>query len=485
MHRLYYHEAEEGVYFAAEAKAILAIKPTLRAVDPQGFGELVSCGCVLNNRSLFAGIQLLPQGAAWTFRAGLIEKKKTYFDAQQWEQQETSAPEHYYQELLAILAQNLPRYFHGAERIGMSLTGGLDTRMIMAWQKASAGSLPCYSFGGMFRDSRDVAVAREVARVCGQPHSVIRLGSDFLSRFSDYAERAIYLTDGCVGVNHAVDLYLNKLAAEIAPVRMTGNYGGEVLRGVRAFKWVPPAAGLFTEEMLPYFAMAENTYAEITRAHPLSFAVFRQAPWHHYGLLALEQTEVLLRTPFLDNDLVRTVFRAPREALANQSISLRLIEDGDSALAHIPTDLGLSMQPDFLSESRRRVLEFLFKAEYAFDVGMPQWLARVDHLLWPLHLDRFFLGRHKFAHFRIWYRDVLSKYVQEILLDSRSLSRPYIERTMLKRIVLQHVKGERNFTRAIHNLLSLELINRLLADPTTRLEPIPQQLPAVLGQKAS
>ena len=39
----------------------------------------------------------------------------------------------------------------------MSLTGGLDTRMIMAWQKSPPRSLPCYSFGGMFRDCQDVA----------------------------------------------------------------------------------------------------------------------------------------------------------------------------------------------------------------------------------------------------------------------------------------------------------------------------------------
>ena len=40
----------------------------------------------------------------------------------------------------------------------MSLTGGLDTRMIMAWQKADPGSLPCYTFGRMFRECQDVHV---------------------------------------------------------------------------------------------------------------------------------------------------------------------------------------------------------------------------------------------------------------------------------------------------------------------------------------
>ena len=58
----------------------------------------------------------------------------------------------------------------------------------------------------------------------------------FSRKFPRYAERTVYLTDGCVEVSHSPDLYVNELAREIAPVRMTGNYGGEVLRRVRAFK---------------------------------------------------------------------------------------------------------------------------------------------------------------------------------------------------------------------------------------------------------
>ena len=118
----------------------------------------------------------------------------------------------------------------------MSLTGGMDTRMIMAWHKAVPGSLPCYTFGGMFRDCQDVVVARQVARACRQPHEVVGVGDEFLRRFSEYAERTVYLTDGCADVTRAPDLYVNEKAREIAPVRMTGNYGGEVLRRVRAFK---------------------------------------------------------------------------------------------------------------------------------------------------------------------------------------------------------------------------------------------------------
>jgi asparagine synthase (glutamine-hydrolysing) len=95
---------------------------------------------------------------------------------------------------------------------------------------------------------------------------------------------------------------------------------------------------------------------------------------------------------------------------------------------------------------------------------MPQWLAKIDHVFSPLHLEHLFLGRHKFAHFRIWYRNGLSNYVREMLLDSRALSRPYIERKGLDALVRRHLKGNGNYTNEIHTLLTLELIHRIFLD---------------------
>jgi asparagine synthase (glutamine-hydrolysing) len=466
MHRIYYHESKEAVYFAAEAKAILKIHPELKSADSRGLGELVTCGCVLENRTVFKGIHILPPASAWLLREGSVERKSAYFQPQQWEDQTPLEPESYYLELRDIFAQNLPRYFNGKEQIGMSLTGGLDTRTIMAWQQCPPGSLHCYTYGGMFRECRDVQVARQVANVCQQPYHVIPVGDEFLSCFPHYAERSLYLADGCIDVFRSPDLYVSERAREIAPVRMTGLYGDEILRYHRAFKPMDLSLGLFHSDFLSYVCKAKATYSELLYQHPLSFSVFQQAPWHHYPILALEQTQVTVRTPFLDNDFIRTVFRAPLAASANNDLRVRLIGDGNSVLQHIQTDRGFGgRRGQFLATASRSFLEFTFKAEYAYDYGMPQWLAWSNYLLSPLQLERLFLGRHKLLHFRIWYRDALSAYVQEMLLDPRTLSRPYIERKGLEAIVRAHLKGDRNYTMEIHRILTLELLHRLFLDP--------------------
>jgi asparagine synthase (glutamine-hydrolysing) len=471
MHRLFHHQSKDAFYFAAEAKAILAVRPETRRLDPRGAGEFLACGCTLEGRSLFQGIHLLPAGSKWVFRNGSPIEKGTYFEPKEWEAQDPLEPEPYYAEMRGVFSRNLPRYFQGREPIGMSLTGGLDTRLILAWQRPQVGSLPCYTFAGMFHDCYDVIVARKLAAMCGQRHEEIPLTKEFLARFAHYAERTVYLTDGYVDVGLSPDLYLNERAREVAPVRMTGLYGSEVLRGVRAFKPEQPQPGFVAPEFLRYTQQASDTYDGVCKGHPASFAIFKQAAFYHCSLLSLEQTQNSVRTPYLDNDLVKTVFRAPRAEQGD--ISLRLIKDGNRDLLRVPTDRGVGGNGGSLLRAASRAFrEFQFKTEYAYDMGMPQWVARVDHAFSPLRLERFFLGRHKILHFRVWYRDALSGYVREMLLDPRTLARPYFDRKSLEAMVQRHLKGDRNHTNAIHKAITLELIHRLFLDAGSFAPPV-------------
>ena len=332
----------------------------------------------------------------------------------------------------------------------------------MAWHKAEPNSLPCYTWGSTYRDHEDVKIGRRVAEVCQQPYQVITAGSEFLSKFAHYAERTVYLTDGCVDLNRSPDLYVQEKVREIAPIRMVGTYGSEILMQTVMFKACAPSAGLYGP-ISKEIGAAIDTYRDARQAHPITFIAFRQSPWHHYGVLGLEQTQVGIRSPFLDNEVVKTAYRAPGpDTLAtNAKVRARLIREGNPALAKIRTDRGSG---GFNSALTHLYLEFFFKAEYAYDTGMPQWMARIDHTFAPLHLERIWLGRHKPFHFRIWYRDQLNDYVRQMLLDDRALARPYVTRADVERVVNGHLRGDQNHTDEIHRLLTLELAHRLFIE---------------------
>jgi asparagine synthase (glutamine-hydrolysing) len=464
VNRIYYHEDASGFYFSSEAKALLKILPGTRQLDLRSLGELLSCDAVLQNRSLFSGISLLPPGSAWVFSRGEPVKKKTYFKQDAWESQPEFSESEFYEKLKETWARVLPKYFTGKESIGLSLTGGVDSRMILAWAPRSPGTLPCYTWGGAYRDCADVKIARRVAKLCHQPHNTIPVGAEFLSQFRDFAEKAVYISDGTMDVTGSVDLYVQRLARQIAPIRVNGVCGGEILRRLVMFKPNPPQRDLFDPELARPFQEAAVTYASELQGHRLSFTSFKQAPWYMASKFAVERSQVTYRTPYFDNDLVALAYQTPAKLLNNEP-ALRLIADGNPGLGKIGTDRGLAFRSiPGVTQALHQYQEFTFKAEYAYDYGMPQWLAKLDHIFASLHLEKLFLGRHKVAHFRVWYRDELSQYLKEMLLDSIPLETPYLRARALKKMLEEHINGRRNYTSEIHKILTLESIQRKLID---------------------
>lgn len=464
--RIYFHENTDGFYFGSEAKALLKVLPQLRQLDMMSFGEFFSFGCALKNRSLFSGVRLLPAGSAWAFSRNEAVRKTSYFERGVWENQPALSVPEYYERVKGTFTRVVPRYFRGQQPVALSLTGGLDSRMILAAAMPSPGSLPCYTFGGMYRDCADVRLARRAVHICQQSHRVIPLTQDFFAQFPVLSERSVYETDGAMDVSGAVELCVNCQARQVAPVRMTGNYGSEILRGNVVLKVDPLDRPLFDAAFLPAMDRAAVTFAhEQKKMGRTSFIVSQQLPWHHYARLAIEQSQLTVRSPFLDNELVALAYQAPSSLAVNKTLAHRYIADRQPALAAIPTDRGV-VGRDGSSGGKLAIFrqEFMPRAEYIFDYGMPQWLARLDRFIAPLHVEQLFLGRQKFYHFRIWYRDELAQHVKDVLLDPRTLSRAYLNRPRVEEIVTAHVTRRGNYTREIHKLLTSEIIMRRLIE---------------------
>lgn len=466
--RVYVRNGVDGLSFASEAKALLAAFPELRRVDSRGLGEFFSVGCVLQDRTLFSDITLLPPGSVWTLQADGRVDKRRYFTPAAWEQQSSLPPEEFCERLTHLFSKIVPRYRRETGSVAMSMTGGLDSRMILAWAQAKSGELPCYTFGGPYRDCADVRLGRRLAALAGQPHRTIPIGADFFPQFLALAERTVELSDGTMDVSGAVELYANRIAKTIAPIRLTGNYGSEILRSNVAFRPRALDLGLFAPEFHPHLAAAAETYRSEAQGHRLSFIAFKQVPWHHHARLSVEAAVLEPRSPFLDNALVELAYRTPAGWEKSAVPALRVTAAGNSAFAPVPTDRALRLRPvPVQSPIAHRWQEFTAKVEYAWDYGMPPWLVKASRPLRALHPERAFLGHHKFYHFRPWYRGPLAGSLAPLRLDLGRLPACYAS-GVPQRLVNSHVAGRENRTLDLHRLLTLHFINRLLATPPCR-----------------
>jgi asparagine synthase (glutamine-hydrolysing) len=129
--RIYCHESDGDFYFASEAKALLRVLPELREFDPEGVAQFLTFGSTLDWRTIFRGVQILPGGSLWTFENGSCRKEK-YFSPETWETQPQLSSGDFEGKFQETFKKILPRYFSTDSKIGIALTGGLDTRMIMA-----------------------------------------------------------------------------------------------------------------------------------------------------------------------------------------------------------------------------------------------------------------------------------------------------------------------------------------------------------------
>ena len=157
MERIYWHENRDGILFASEAKALLQVLPELRAFDHEGVSQFLAFGCTLEQRTLFRDVQLLPGASLWSFEDGKSHKGK-YFSAANWENQPVLSVGLFECEFQATFRRILPRSFESRSKIGISLTAGLDTRMIMACLPQLEEKPVCYTFSGD-RDTLDARIS--------------------------------------------------------------------------------------------------------------------------------------------------------------------------------------------------------------------------------------------------------------------------------------------------------------------------------------
>jgi asparagine synthase (glutamine-hydrolysing) len=459
--RVYYHEGRDGVFFASEAKALLRVVPALRALDEKGVAQLFQWGCTLGARTLFRDVSLLPGGSVWTFEDRAPSKSR-YFTPSNWESQPPLSPDAFEASFEGTFRRVLPRYFESGTAIGLSLTGGLDTRMIMACLPDVPGRLVCYTFAGEDGETHDARIAARVASACGLPHHMVRLGPAFFSDFGSLADRTVYITDGTLGVCGSHEIYLNRQARDLAPVRLTGNVGSEILRGVTTFKPLGLAVDLLAPEYRRHLLEA-GVNGLSGSVHPVARAAFEEVPWQLSGLAQAGRSQVSTRTPYLDNELVGLAFRVPDRLRRSRLPTLHLLSRSHPQLRAIPTDRGES-----LSRSRpgARVQSLVgrltFKLDYWYQEEAPRWLPFLDASLSRLPARLWPFGFHRYLSYRRWFRRQLADYVRDRLGDALRRRNVLWHEPFLRGLATEPTRDSTSHLREINLVLTVEAIDRLL-----------------------
>ena len=470
MERIYWHETGDAFYFASEAKALLRVLPELREFDREGVAQFLGVGCALAGRSLFRDIQLMPGGSRWVFENSSV-RRENYFSPAAWESQPKLSATDYEAQFRATFQKTLPRYYEAESKVGIALTGGLDTRMVMAVQPHDPQRETCYTFTGSTGQTMDDRVAARVAAACGLEHRLLRLGPDFFSSFAAHADKTVFITDGCSGVLGAHEIYLHQLARPLASLRLTGNYGSEIYRSVSTFKPLGLAPQMFHPDFLPVVNAAAGQLAA-QRKHPDTFAAFQEVPLSLFGNLAAGRSQIGFRTPYLDNELVALTYQCPANLKKSSLPAIRLVKACSPALDRIPTDRGfISDRSDPEIFLRRVFAEVTFKLDYCSNAGLPRPFGLLDPVFKPVVKALGIAGRHKFLKYSTWFRESLAPFVSERIAVAQKAATGFWNAEALGQLARQHLAGAKDFPTELNAALTLESLERqLFRDLPRRLQ---------------
>jgi len=460
--RLYLAQTGDDYYFASEAKALLRVLPETRGFAEDGVADFLSFGCTAENRTLFRGIHLLPGGSIWTFRNGQCQRQR-YFTPTEWESQPTLDERELQTEFDRTFESALPKYFANPKDLGVSLTAGLDSRLVMAG-RPHAGSPICYTYEGGRGETRDARLARNIAHAAGYDHRLVRLGADFFADFSEHFERTVLLTDGTFGATGAHELYLSRAARSLAPIRLTGVFGGEILRGVSTFNF------LRLDRRLLSHGIAARKELPTANDHPVTAAAFKEIPWSIFGSLAACRSQLRFRTPYLDNDVVALAYRIPATQSASSEAMLGMIRRKDPTLATIPTDMGLLANRSPLTSAQRLFARATFKLEYWCNDGMPHRLSPFESIMDRVSAGVALFGRHKYLRYRRWFRRELADYLRDALNSASIRESGFWEKKFIDQLAEAHIAGRGNFIQEISAVLTLDAVQRLLLGASNFVE---------------
>jgi asparagine synthase (glutamine-hydrolysing) len=459
MGRIYFHASSNEFLFASEAKALLKIRPALQVIDPEKLAEYLRYNCVLGDRTLFPGIAILPKASAWSFEQNVSPRKQQYFDFIEWENQPRLEDETFYDRWADTVARVFPRYAREGDKVAISSTAGLDTRLLMAGLRGEIKQHPSYTFNGAWGELFDVRTSRKTASIYHQPHHCISINERFLRSFADYARRAVHISDGTHDAFGAHDVFFNEIAREIAPIRLTGKFGSEIVRIRRLIPSSNYRPGFLRGELqmlveqLPTFA---NTNP---RGNALTRVVTEEIPWHEHARVAVEQSQLVLRTPYMDNDLVKLMYQAPNGSRAAGDLQERYVRERAPEFARSITNMGrFTTRNRLVTKLAYYLFWALFKVEYIYLYATPHWATRLDSKLERWHLERLLSGRQKWEGYRIWLKTAFAPFLRDMLSDSKADYTRFFDYKTVLQMVERHTAGTHNYLEELNKVLTVQLI---------------------------
>ncbi len=482
----------ERIILASEAKTVLKGLAEHPKLNEEAIPEFFAFSYLLGGKTFFANVRKIPPATLLIYEANEDNLHfSRYWDFSLKKYDRTIPLFDYLKEFNRLMMRAVKRRVSDCEKVGVFLSGGLDSRVIAAFASELSIPVVTYTFG--VEGCEEQLIASEVADALGLENIFLEIPSNFIS---DFARFIVYGGDGMIRIrdSHFISL-LERIQGRVDAV-LLGTFGGDMtcrpegrlpdkmLKFRNKKQVIDFLFNYYTSvvsNVLPVSeqrkAFKEQFFSKIQGKTRKNFAnTFAEIPfdsatdigdyWEYrnreprYIFHASQHMNWFLDTrhPYMDNDLVEFfTFRFP--------IQLRRREV-----------FGVTFEDTFLQKALN--LRFPHLSQITWHSFKPE-----SNLLQVLAVKGIRFIQQNFAHFlekiirrRVptlaidfrgyneWLRTGSREFVLNTLLDKRTLNRPYFREDFIKKAIANHMNYRVDNNQLLCDLINFELMNRIFFD---------------------
>lgn len=493
---LYYVKLPGKLLVASEIKSLLAEVAVSRQANQRGLSQFFTYGHLLGEDTLLECVHALPPATCLVYDAREDRLTLTrYWQLESTSSQLSKSPADFIDSLETSFQRAVDRRIEGPKRLGISLSGGLDSRSILAAIDHRQVRVTSISLG--VPGSLDHRCARRLAELSNRDHHEHSLDIEFLSNFEQHLNAMVHLTDGHY-LDQCIVLPTLPRYRELGIQALLRGHAGELLHMDKAYNFSLDREGLairdesaleswlqrhlraymlegvdqplltgLTQQDMAHMA-EESLRACLTET--ASFDVPLQRIWHLFITqrlhretsmsLAMFGSVVESRVPFLDNQVVEVLMAMPPEMKLGDALQMELL--------------------------RRRAPAFLnvVNSNTGSRLGAGEWRRKAATLRMKVLAKLGVRGYQPYERLGLWLRRELRPLVTEILLDSRCLERGVFRSDTVRQVVQQHFDHRRNHTFLLMALMIFELGQRKFVDGDHQLHAARPELAAISGPES-
>lgn len=471
--KLVYYTIQNGtVWFGSEMRPLLAALNQSPDVDPLALNLFLRYRYTPSPLTLFQGVRKLAPGTMLVFEDGTSREERWYryapvpFTTPKEEEEAAS-------ELVALYQAAVRRHLISDVPVGILLSGGLDSGLLLALMNQQGGPWPAFTvgYGNSFEDD-ELADAAETAALLGAYHVPVELNRD---EFEQSLPKIVACLEEPIAASSIVPMYfVCQRARQDVKVALIGQGPDELFGGYKRHLGVRYGE-LWRRLPAPIRWTASAIITRLPRNETLKRGVFSlgladrlQRYQHVFSLLPGETVDGLFHAGLLPpeaGDRVLDYWRelVPQMEQTDELGGLQLLEMRSS----LPDELlmygdklsmahGLEVRVPYLD---RTVVEYVQRLGAHFKVrnGTRKWLHRrvCQQFLPPSVVKR---KKRGFAVNVVdgWLQSSLSGKLPELLLDQSSLMFDLLRPEPVRKLFAEHISGRQDNHKLLFSLVILE-----------------------------